>query len=130
MFYGSFSPFLLLGTAKIRSEKENQAHKNSGAEETMRVGFGNSPRDFFRAIKYLTLNPTFTFTVLGGVGDALLINSFGAFLPKFFESQFGITASLATILTGKSCRRDDVTQARTNFQTVLYCLWCWFTRLA
>eukprot|EP00057_Strongylocentrotus_purpuratus_P026259 XP_011680733.1 PREDICTED: solute carrier organic anion transporter family member 4A1 [Strongylocentrotus purpuratus] len=87
-------------TAKIRAEKANLAHANSGTEETTRAGFGERPSDLLRALRYLFTNPTFVFTCLGGVADALLINGFNAFLPKVLENQFSLSAGFATILTG------------------------------
>ncbi|XP_071510809.1 solute carrier organic anion transporter family member 4A1-like [Diadema antillarum] len=96
----SLFPRELPTTAKVRSEKENQAHRNAGSEATAEPGFGEKPSDLLRAIKFLVINPTFMLTALGGVADSLLINAFGAFLPKFLQNQFGVTASLATILTG------------------------------
>ncbi|XP_030842729.1 solute carrier organic anion transporter family member 4A1 [Strongylocentrotus purpuratus] len=96
----SLFPRELPTTAKIRAEKEDQSHKNAGSNVTSQAGFGTRPTDFFKAIKYLFVNPTFMFTCLGGVANTLIFISFGTFLPKLFENQFSVSASLATILTG------------------------------
>nr|XP_054750660.1 solute carrier organic anion transporter family member 4A1-like [Lytechinus pictus] len=87
-------------TARIRAEKSVEAHANSGLDITTRAGFGERPSDLLRALRYLLTNPTFVFTCLGGVADALLINGFNAFLPKVFENQFSLSAGFATIVTG------------------------------
>ncbi|XP_071479577.1 solute carrier organic anion transporter family member 4A1-like [Diadema antillarum] len=96
----SLFPTELPTTAKIRSEKDTQAHVNAGLEETTRPGFGKGPADLLRALKYLIVNPTFMLTCLGGTADALLLNAYNAYLPKFFENQFAATSGQATLITG------------------------------
>ncbi|XP_071481951.1 solute carrier organic anion transporter family member 4A1-like [Diadema antillarum] len=87
-------------TAKIRAEKECQAHANAGLEVTTQPGFGSRPGDLPRAIKYLVINPTFLCTTFAGCSDSLLITAFGVFLPKFIENQFSATATVATTIVG------------------------------
>eukprot|EP00057_Strongylocentrotus_purpuratus_P030692 XP_782456.3 PREDICTED: solute carrier organic anion transporter family member 4C1 [Strongylocentrotus purpuratus] len=96
---GAF-PRELPTTAKIRSEKECQAHANAGAEITAHPSFGARPGDLLRAIKYLFVNPTFMCITLAGCSDSLMITAFGVFLPKFVENQFATTATVATTIVG------------------------------
>lgn len=92
-------------TAKIRSEKECQAHANAGAEITAHPSFGARPGDLLRAIKYLFVNPTFMCITLAGCSDSLMITAFGVFLPKFVENQFTTTATVATTIVGELIER-------------------------
>ncbi|XP_063955020.1 solute carrier organic anion transporter family member 4A1-like [Lytechinus pictus] len=95
-------------TAKIRTEKPVESHKNSGLHKGGHPGQSSSEssrlvqeiKGVLKILKHLAINPTYVFTVCSTVPDILLINSFAAFLPKLLENQFMVTSSMATIITG------------------------------
>lgn len=103
-------PWQRTETARIRADKPVESHKNSGLGEDVqppRPPQSEAPRlvlteirGVLKILKYLTINPTYVFTVCSTVPDVLLINSFAAFLPKLLENQFMVTSSTATIITG------------------------------
>ncbi|XP_054749768.2 solute carrier organic anion transporter family member 4C1-like isoform X1 [Lytechinus pictus] len=96
---GAF-PRELPTTAKIRLEKECEAHANAGADITAQPSFGSRPGDLLKAIKYILVNPTYMCITLAGCSDSLMITAFGVFLPKFIENQFATTATVATTIVG------------------------------
>jgi len=53
-----------------------------------------------KTVKSLGTNGPYMFTLLYGVFDAILINGCIAFGAKYFQQQFGLTASLAGIIFG------------------------------
>ena len=55
-----------------------------------------------KTVKSLVTNGPYMFTVFYGVFDAIIIEGFVAFGPKFFQQQFGLTASMAGIVFGQS----------------------------
>lgn len=62
--------------------------------------YGNSIKDFPKAAKELILNKPYIFTILAATSEALVTNGFAVFLPKFIQSQFSITASEASFISG------------------------------
>jgi len=60
-----------------------------------------------KTFKSLVTNGPFMFTMLYGTFDAILVNGCIAFGAKYFQQQFGLTASMAGIVFGRStlCRR-------------------------
>ena len=46
-------------------------------------------------IKALLTNPTYMFINFGGGADGFVVAGLSAFLPKFIQSQYGLTAGLA-----------------------------------
>jgi len=55
-----------------------------------------------KTVKSLVTNGPYMFTVLYGVFDAMLIQGFITFGAKYFQQQFGLTASAAGIVFGQS----------------------------
>ena len=53
-----------------------------------------------RTLRSLLTNWTFVTTALYGTCDAMLINGFQAFGPKYIQQQFGLTSSLAALVFG------------------------------
>jgi len=53
-----------------------------------------------KTVKSLVTNGAYMFTMLYGVFDAILINGCIAFGAKYFQQQFGLTASMAGIIFG------------------------------
>ena len=62
--------------------------------------YGNSITDFPKAAKELISNKPYIFTILAATSEALVTNGFAVFLPKFIQSQFSITASGASFISG------------------------------
>jgi len=54
----------------------------------------------FKTVKSLVTNGPYMFTVLYGTFDAIIVNGFVAFGPKFLQQEFGLTASMAGIIFG------------------------------
>ena len=55
-----------------------------------------------QTIKSLGTNGTYVFVVLYSTVDWILLNGFSAFSAKYFQQQFGLTASIAGICVGTS----------------------------
>jgi len=55
-----------------------------------------------KAVKSLFTNGPYVFLVLYGTFDALIVNGFLAFGAKFFQLEFGLTATMAGIAFGLS----------------------------
>ena len=53
-----------------------------------------------KTVKSLITNGAYIFTVLYGTCDAVIVNGFIAFGPKYFQQQFGLTATMAGIAFG------------------------------
>jgi len=53
-----------------------------------------------KTMKSLVTNGPYVFTVLYGTCDAIIIHGFIAFGAKFCQQQFGLTASMASIVFG------------------------------
>ena len=54
-----------------------------------------------KTVKSLATNGPYMFAMLYGVFDAILINGCIAFGAKYFQQQFGLTASMAGIIFGQ-----------------------------
>ncbi|XP_039271821.2 solute carrier organic anion transporter family member 4C1-like [Styela clava] len=88
------------GSALIRSQKESEVHRNASAEITEKEEFGKSIKDMPIAIVAMLKNSAFLFTTLAGCSEGFLIAAFTAFLPKFIESQFNLSAGEAALYAG------------------------------
>jgi len=53
-----------------------------------------------KTVKSLATNGPYMFAVLYGTFDAILVEGFIAFGAKFFQQEFGLTASMAGIVFG------------------------------
>jgi len=53
-----------------------------------------------RTLKSILTNGPYVFIVLYKTFDAIIINGFIAFGAKFFQQQFGLTATMAAIAIG------------------------------
>ena len=53
-----------------------------------------------KTVKSLATNGPYVFTLLYGTCHAIIINGFIAFGAKYFQQQFGLTATMAGILFG------------------------------
>ena len=54
-----------------------------------------------KTVKSLITNGPYAFAVLALVFDSIIVEGFVAFGAKFFQQQFGLTASMAGIIFGK-----------------------------
>ena len=55
----------------------------------------------WKTVKSLVTNVPYVCIVLYSVFDAIIVNGFVAFGPKFFQQQFGLTPTMAGILFGQ-----------------------------
>nr|XP_019583488.1 PREDICTED: solute carrier organic anion transporter family member 4C1 [Rhinolophus sinicus] len=93
-------PKHLPGTAKIQEGKASQTHQNNSSVQYTDENFGKSFKDFPVALKNLMRNTVFMCLVISTSSEALVTTGFATFLPKFIESQFGLSSSFAAILGG------------------------------
>ena len=101
--------FIFSGAKAIRSKKQSEAYDAGAEEEESEVAEDQSTpdevtvgwRDLGRMLLKLLQNPTYVFLTFFVCCDSLLTGGFTAFGPKYVESQFSMSASLAGILFGK-----------------------------
>jgi len=58
--------------------------------------------EFKRRIKSLVTDGVYMFVVWYGVFESVVVSGFVVFGPKYFQQQFGLTASMAGIVFGQS----------------------------
>ena len=56
--------------------------------------------DIPRSVWRLLCNPVYMVLVIGGCCEICIVSGFCVFLPKYLETQFGISKSAANLLTG------------------------------
>lgn len=86
---------------EVRKLRVNQAHITSSSHLPGKLGslkFINSTFTLFK-------NPCFVFITLVMIMEGMCLTGLAVFMPKFIENQYGITASEAAVLTGKSLKR-------------------------
>ncbi|XP_033109637.1 solute carrier organic anion transporter family member 4A1-like [Anneissia japonica] len=91
-------PKFIPGHKELAKERVSEAH--CGSNFQVRAGFGNSLRDFPRAVIQLIKNVPFMFINLSAITEWFLLAGFAVFAPKFVESQFSLSSSWAAILVG------------------------------
>ena len=79
----------------------SQAHAKSGAEIVSKADFGLTWRDMPTATKLLLRNPTYILLNVALTADFIFLSGSEAFLPKFLESQFGVSSGDASLIVGK-----------------------------
>ncbi|EDV22668.1 uncharacterized protein TRIADDRAFT_11569, partial [Trichoplax adhaerens] len=62
--------------------------------------YGTSIKDLPLATKELFMNLPCTFSILAATCEATTATGFAVFLPKFIQSQFGLTSSTASLIAG------------------------------
>ena len=87
------------GKKAIQAEKVDEVHQGYGVEEANTLDFSWTT-DFLRHLRILLTNPAFIFINFAAASDGLLLAGFSTFLPKYMESQFRLSASLAALLMG------------------------------
>ena len=90
-------PFQLPNTEAVRNEL--RLNKEFAAKSE---GTSVEPGKFFRSILDLCRNVTFLFVQLATAAESLVVVGIGAFLPKMVASQFLLSSSQASFLTGVS----------------------------
>ncbi|XP_022104544.1 solute carrier organic anion transporter family member 4A1-like [Acanthaster planci] len=93
-------PTELPTTAKIRAEKESQAHIAGHEEEVTRPNFGTKLSDIPKAVKYLFINPTFVCVSLAASAESLVISGFATFSPKILGIQYGLSPGVSSAIVG------------------------------
>uniref|UniRef100_F6TIF0 Solute carrier organic anion transporter family member n=2 Tax=Ciona intestinalis TaxID=7719 RepID=F6TIF0_CIOIN len=88
------------GTAKYRRMKTAEVDKDTGGEVAKNENFGNSYKDFPKALLMLAKNKTYVLVTLADCSEAILLSGFTTFLPKIIENEFQQTAGLAAIMAG------------------------------
>ncbi|XP_071788228.1 solute carrier organic anion transporter family member 4A1-like isoform X2 [Asterias amurensis] len=93
-------PVELPETKKLRADRVSQAHAKSGAEIVSKADFGLTWRDMPTATKLLLRNPTYMLLNVALTADFIFLSGSEAFLPKFLESQFGVSSGDASLIVG------------------------------
>ncbi|XP_071962601.1 solute carrier organic anion transporter family member 4A1-like [Antedon mediterranea] len=91
-------PKYLKGHEKIAAERKSQSH--GGVEFKTRAGFGNSFKDFPKAVATLGRNGPYMCITVAAILEFGILSSLSTFIPKFLESQFSISSSQAAIIIG------------------------------
>ncbi|XP_038052230.1 solute carrier organic anion transporter family member 4A1-like [Patiria miniata] len=91
-------PKALPGQKKLAKLRVSECH--GGHDFSARTGFGNSLRDFPRAVLVLIKNLPFMFITASACTEWFILSSFAVFAPKFLESQFNLTSGWASIVVG------------------------------
>ena len=82
-------------TKKLREEKRD--FEDTIPEE---VPIGTKPKHLWQATMALLKNKSFIFISLAVTAEGLTTGGFSTFIPKFFESQYFVSASDASFYTG------------------------------
>lgn len=94
--------FLSLGAIKIQQQRLDET--TAGAKCSVVVCSTDSTKDFLKnvpkLVKDLLCNGPFVLLCLAGAADGFILSGCGAFLPKFMENQFALTASWSAMLAG------------------------------
>ncbi|KAJ8020203.1 Solute carrier organic anion transporter family member 4A1 [Holothuria leucospilota] len=93
-------PKSLPGSKELAKERVSQAH--GGSDFTARAGFGGGLMDFPKACLALIKNIPFMCICGAAATEWFLLAGFAVFAPKFLESQFSLSSSLAAVLVGVS----------------------------
>ncbi|XP_071804429.1 solute carrier organic anion transporter family member 4A1-like [Asterias amurensis] len=93
-------PQELPATAKIRAEKESEAHVAGHEDEVTKPSFGTKLADIPLAVKYLMFNPTFVFVSLAACSESLIVSGFATFSPKILGIQYGLSPGVAAAVVG------------------------------
>ncbi|XP_019403776.1 PREDICTED: solute carrier organic anion transporter family member 4A1 [Crocodylus porosus] len=95
-------PRRLPGSQRYIVMRVSEAHQlKDGSHKTASdPDFGKTVKDLPRSVLLLLKNPTFIFLCLAGATEATLIAGMSTFGPKFLESQFSLSASVAATYFG------------------------------
>ncbi|ESO83194.1 hypothetical protein LOTGIDRAFT_92173, partial [Lottia gigantea] len=99
-------PFMAFPKVLVNEKRKLLEHKakedlltvSDSAEEN--VQYGKTIRDIPRSILRLLKNPIYIITTLGICCEIAIVSGFVVFLPKYIETQFGTSTSVANLFTG------------------------------
>ncbi|GMT03456.1 hypothetical protein PENTCL1PPCAC_25630, partial [Pristionchus entomophagus] len=89
-----------LQALKQRGERKPSLPPFEEEDESGCVRLKESMRDFPLVISDLLRNPVYVSMVLGWMFGSYLISGYGTYLPKYIETQFGRSASMADLYAG------------------------------
>ena len=78
----------------------NKKEVNSGMGNNIIVSSYGSLKEMPKVIWTLLTNGTYMMINLGGAADGFTISGLSAFLPKYFQSQYGFSSGFAVMLVG------------------------------
>ncbi|XP_072040157.1 solute carrier organic anion transporter family member 4C1-like [Amphiura filiformis] len=93
----------LKGTQEIQSKRISQVFSKSDEEDAVvrsKKGSGVKWQHLPTVVKSVLTNPTFIVVTVSSAADSIFIGGAEVFLPKYLETQFGLTASFAALQTG------------------------------
>ncbi|XP_074656314.1 solute carrier organic anion transporter family member 5A1-like [Tubulanus polymorphus] len=85
---------------KLMKERVSTEENLSVHELERRMNYGKTIKDIPQSVYRLLRNPVYLITTLGICCEVSIASGFVVFLPKYLETQFGISNSLANLLTG------------------------------
>ncbi|XP_019060766.1 solute carrier organic anion transporter family member 6A1 isoform X3 [Fukomys damarensis] len=91
-------PYSIAGTAKIKARKQREFRLYES--HLIYWKLGASIKDLFGTVWILLKNPVFMCQALSKASESLIIIGASEFLPIYLETQFMLTPTMATILTG------------------------------
>lgn len=89
------------GAKHVRETRVSEAHNDGRPLATMRPGESISVRQFPALLMRLFRNPAFMCVAFAGAFMGLVTVSVAAFLPKYIQNIYGVTASAAATYAGK-----------------------------
>jgi hypothetical protein len=88
-------------TARLHSSNK-ESDERSEETAVAQPGFGTSLKDLPAALKNIFKIPTFVLIALCDSLEGLAVSGAGAFMPKYLETQYGLSSSMASIVSGRS----------------------------
>ena len=86
---------------KKTSNKSSNSEEEEDGEVRLDLDQAGGLSGVWKTVKSMITNGPFMFVVLYGAFDAIIVNGFVAFGAKYFQQQFGLTASMAGIVFGQ-----------------------------
>lgn len=100
-------PRLLPSSDEVRKEREKEMAKRCVTRDSKcreSQGRKDQIKDvikiFFFDIRRIVTNPTWIFMTLAIASSVLVVSGFASFGPKYVETQFGLSASVASLTIG------------------------------
>ena len=103
-------PRLLPDSHIVKQAREEEMAKVYKSKYGDKEGtdFGTVVKTFPTHIKSLCSNPSWLFITLAITSSIIVVSGMASFAPKFIESQFRLTASIASVLAGVVGKSPDV----------------------
>ena len=94
-------PKLLPDSLLVKQERAKEmAQKYEGQDSTNEVDLATKLKTFPQHLKLVLKTPSWVFMTIALCFSIAVISGISSFGPKYFESQFNLTASMASLLTG------------------------------